>query len=229
MDHLGGIRQHFSEELGDLEKAILEMASLADIMFRDAVESLAKLDPDLALDVCKRDDDIDRRDVDIEIACLRMLALRQPLARDLRAIGTAMKMITDIERIGDLSVDIAKTTMKIEKEVGDTDYADFQQMAAVARGMLLDCLEAYIRADIEAAAKVIRTDDEVDELYRTIRGQIHQYMVEHPEQVVAASWLLLAIHHIERVADHTVNIAERVRFMETGVLEQTEGPYRPDH
>ncbi len=205
-----------SHELAELETMLLEMSSKAGSMLHRSVESLVQLDHDLAMEVIDADDEVDDIDLAIEEKCLRLLALQQPMARDLREIGTIMKVITDIERIGDLSVDIAKSAMKIEKELGRTDYVDIRRIAGVAQMMLNEALEAFTKQDLQLVNSVIAKDDEVDNLYRDIRGQIHDRMRTDPEEVVAASWLLIAIHHIERVADHTVNIAERVAFLVTG-------------
>lgn len=205
-----------SHELAELETMLLEMSSKAGAMLQRSVESLVQLDHDLAMQVIDADDEVDDIDLAIEEKCLRLLALQQPMARDLREIGTLMKMITDIERIGDLSVDIAKAGMKIEKELGHTNYVDIRRMAGVAQSMLNEALEAFTKQDLQLVNSVIAKDDEVDNLYRDLRGQIHDRMRTDPDEVVAASWLLIAIHHIERVADHTVNIAERVAFLVTG-------------
>lgn len=213
-------RHAFDSEIRELEHDLLEMGSRAESMLGQAVEAIARVDSTLALQVVGRDDEIDQMDLQIENRCLRLLALQQPMAGDLRVIGTAMKMITDIERVGDLSVDIAKIAMKIEKELGNTDAIDIPKMASVARAMLRDSMEAFVRRDLALVAKVCESDDEVDELYRQLRGQLHERMRSHPDDVVVSSWLLLAIHHVERIADHAVNIAERVSFMVTGRLEQ---------
>ncbi len=216
-------RQAFSIEIQGLEHDLLAMGSRAETMVAQAVECLNKLDTPLAHSVMALDDDLDQMDLDIEAHCLRLLALQQPMASDLRVIGTVMKMITDVERIGDLSVDIAKISLKIEKEFGDTRFVDIPHMAVLARSMLRESLEAFVRRDLDMVAEVARKDDEVDAVYRDLREQIFEHMRHHPESVVAASWLLLAIHHIERIADHAVNIAERVAFMVTGKLEQLGG------
>ncbi len=108
----------------------------------------------------------------------------------------------------------------MEKELGTTDVIDIPRMGSIARAMLRDSMEAYVRRDLELVQKVIEHDDEVDDLYRQLRGQLHDRMRSHPEDVVVSSWLLLAIHHVERIADHAVNIAERVSFMVTGRMEQ---------
>lgn len=213
-------RHVFESEIRELEHDLLEMGSRSESMLAQAVEAIVRLDSALAVKVIQRDDEIDEREIAIENRCLRLLALRQPMAGDLRVVGTAMKMITDIERIGDLSVDLAKIALKIEKELGDTNIIDIPRIASVARTMIRDSMEAYVRRDLDLVRKVISSDDEVDELYRQLRGQIHERMRSHPDDVVTASWLMLAIHHVERIADHAVNIAERVSFMVTGRMEQ---------
>jgi phosphate transport system protein len=221
-------RHAFANEIQELEHDLLEMGSLAEQMVAQASEALCRLDTDLAMAVIQRDDEIDQRDLAIENRCIRILALQQPMAGDLRVVGTAMKMITDIERIGDLAVDVAKIALKVDKEFGATNIIDFPRISSVARAMLRESLEAFVKRDMDLVAEVCRMDDEVDDLYRELRGQLHGNMRAHPEQVVSDSWLLLAIHHIERIADHAVNIAERVAFMMTGRFEQLSPSHRSD-
>jgi phosphate transport system protein len=215
-------RQALSAEIKELEHDLLEMGSRAEAMVRTAVESLTRLDPTLAYQALSQDDDIDEMDLAIENRCIKLLALQQPMAGDLRVIGTAIKMITDIERVGDLAVDIAKITLKVEQDLGETSFIDIPRIASIARAMLIESLEAYVKRDMKLVVAVCGKDDEVDELYRSLRNQIHDYMRRNPDAVVPASWLLLAIHHIERIADHAVNIAERVAFMITGKLHQSK-------
>lgn len=207
-------------ELEQLEHDLLEMGSKTEAMVSLSVEAISKLDIPLALDVCKRDDEIDLLDLSIENRCLKLLALEHPIAGDLRIVSTAMKMITDIERIGDLAVEIAKISMKIDKELGRSDIIDIPAMARVAILMLREALEAYVKKDLALVTQVCERDDEVDHYYRTLREQLFTSMKQDPSNVVTDSWLLLAIHHLERIADHTVNIAERVHFMVTGHFEQ---------
>lgn len=199
------------------------MGSRAEAMVSQAVDSLAKLDTSLAFEVIHRDDDIDARDLDIENRCLKLLALQQPMGSDLRVIGTVMKLIVDIERVGDLAVDVARITLKVDKELGDASFIDLPKMGTLARTMFRDALEAYVRRDLGLVQQVIEKDDQVDNLYRDLRGQIHERMRNHPDDVVSASWLLLAIHHLERIADHACNIVERVDFMVTGSTARMTG------
>ena len=219
MESFGHTRQGFDEALKSLEHDLLEMGSRAESAVDQSVESLVKLDTKLAMAVIEHDDDIDSMQFSIESECIRLLALHHPMASDLRTVGTAMRMITDLERVGDLAVDIAKITLKIEAELGTSDYIDLRHMANLARVMLREALEAYVKRDETMVTEVCDKDDEVDDNYRQLRRQIHDHMRSNPDDVVSASWLILAIHHLERIADHAVNIAERVHFMVTGRLE----------
>jgi|SRR5690349_4615072 len=221
-------RHAFDEEISKLEHDVLDMASRAEAMVAKAVESLQKLDPELAKEVLIADDEIDKLDLEIESQCLRLLALQQPMAKDLRIIGTVMKVITDIERIGDLAVDVAKTGMKIQNEMGDASFVDIAKMAKVSRQMFRASLEAFVKRDVSHLKEISDMEDETDKYYRDLRSQIHEHMRSHPDNVVPASWMLLAVHHIERIADHALNIADRVGFMVTGELEQTNPSHRSD-
>jgi phosphate transport system protein len=213
-------RQAYNDEIRELEHDLLDMGSRAEQMVGQAVDAICTLNVQLAMSVILKDDEIDERDILIETRCLRLLALQQPMAGDLRVVGTAMKMITDIERVGDLAVDIAKIALKIEKEFGETGFIDIPRMAKEARSMFHEALEAYVQRDLQRVRDVCNKDETVDALYRELRTQIFADMRANPEQVVADGWLLLAIHHVERIADHAVNIAERVNFMVTGELKQ---------
>jgi len=228
LSQVGHVRYAYTEEMAALEHDLLEMGSRTERMVSDAVQSLVTLDSELAMNVVRRDDEIDEQDFAIEALCLRLLALQQPIARDLRVVGTAMKMITDIERVADLAVDIAKIGMKIEKEFGEPNVVDIPRMGNIALDMLRKSMKAFVGSDLELVGQVCRMDEEVDDLYRTLRGQLFHRMRSDNTQVVACSWLLLAIHHIERIADHAVNIAERVHFMVTGEVKNLAASHRND-
>lgn len=228
MENPGYARHAYTTEIERLEHDLLEMGSRAEEMVSLAVQALSKVDVPLARDVCLRDDEIDRMDIEIEDRCIRLLALQHPIATELRMIGSAMKMISDIERIGDLAVEIAKIAMKIDKELGSADIIDIPRMARIAQQMIRESLEAYVKRDLELVKRIIANDDQVDELYRELRGQIFDSMRSDPDNVVTDSWLLLAIHHVERIADHAVNIAERVSFTVTGRFEQLAPSHRSD-
>jgi len=212
-------RQAFDTELKDLETRLLAMASLTESMVADAVEALVKRDLKLAEQVIYRDDEVDEMDLGIEALCLRLLALQQPMASDLRIIGTAMKMITDIERIGDYAVDIAKAARKLADEPSTEPLIDIPKLAYHARRMLRESIEAYVKRDLQLVLQVCEEDDIVDQLWRQMRTQLHEVMQQDSSRVVTGSWMLLVAHYIERIADHATNIAERVWFMEVGKLE----------
>ena len=209
-------RNAYHTEMAGLEHDLLEMASRAEKMVARAVEALVRLDTQLAMSVILSDDEVDELELSIEGRCLRLIALQHPIGTDLRTVGTMMKMITDIERIGDLAVDVAKIALKVEKEYGEVNFIDLPRMANAARGMLHEALQAFVQRDGEIVQRVCDQDEEVDQLYRDLRAQIFENMRERPDMVVSDGWLFLAIHHVERIADHAVNIAERVNFMVTG-------------
>ncbi len=136
----------------------------------------------------------------------------------MRVVGTILKMITDIERVGDLAVDIARCAIKIDRELGESRFVDLPRIAEVARGMYHLAIESYVRQEMRMVDRVVECEQEVDSLFREIRGQIHDMMRSNSEDVVTLSYLLLGLHDIERVADHAVNIVERVAYMISGVL-----------
>lgn len=218
MENAHQSRPVYAREMGELEKDVLEMASRAEDMVSRAVDALQRMDTALAREVLGDDDELDVKELVVEQRCLRLLALQQPIASDLREIGTVIKIITDIERIGDLAVDIAKICMKVESELGTAGSVDIPLMANAARQMLRQASQMFVNRDKDLISEVQTLEDKVDELYRTLRSQIFTQMIRKPEEAVTAGWLLLAIHHVERIADHALNIAERCYFMVTGEI-----------
>lgn len=212
-------RHAYQAQMAELEHKLLEMGSLAEQMMGDAAQALHILSTPLANSVVDRDDEVDRLDLEIEAQCLALMALQHPTATDFRIVGTILKMITDIERVGDLCVDLAKIAMKVEAEFGEASTVDIQRMVTVARQMFRGALEAYVKRDLELVHKVCELEQVVDQLYRDLRAQVFANMQTDPSSVVVHGWLLLAIHHVERIADHAVNIVERVNFMVTGRFE----------
>lgn len=217
---MSGTRMHFLEELESLRSQLLEMGSVADSMVAQAIEALTRQDTALAEEVIRRDDEVDSLDIAIEAECMRLIALQQPLARDLRLVGTAMKVITDLERIGDHAVDIAKIARKLARDTFFKQLVDLPHMADRVRFMLHSAMYALVNHDLELVDKVIRADDEVDDLFHKIREELHTAMGRDSNLVVQASYLLFVAHYLERIADHAVNIAERVHYVETGSLAQ---------
>ena len=221
-------RQAFDEQLAELEQRLLKMGEFVETMLEKAGRALVTHDVKLAEEAIAADDAADDMDLEIEQHCMRLLALQQPMSRDLRTIGTVMKVIADVERIGDYSVDIAKTAIELAQTEYYKPLEDIPQMVEIVRWMLRQALEALVAHDLALVAKVIERDDEVDRLWYQIRGQVEQVMQERSEVVPQAVALLLVARYLERVADHTVNIAERVAYMETGRLEALAPSHRTE-
>ncbi len=213
-------RTQFETELDELRNTLLEMGAIVDRMVANAVQALGTGDTALAERVIFDDDAVDELDLQVESDCMRLLALQQPMARDLRLIGTVFKVITDLERIGDHAVDIAKVARKFARVGFSKVLVDIPRLSESARGMLRHALEAFVRHDLPLVGKVVEADDEVDKLFHQFRDDIHEAMKKDSELVVEASYLLFVCHYLERIADHAVNIAERVHYVETGELAQ---------
>jgi phosphate transport system protein len=221
-------RQAFDEQLAELEQRLLEMGTFVEGMLEKAVRALSEQDVGLAQEVIAADDTADAMDLDIEQHCMRLLALQQPMSRDLRTIGTVMKVIADVERIGDYSVDVARTAIKLADQEYFRPLEDIPRMTEMVRQMLHRALEALVNRDLDQVAQVIECDDAVDKLWYKVLDDVERVMQERPEVVAQAVALLLVARYLERVADHTVNIAERIAYMETGQLETLAPSHRAD-
>lgn len=216
------MRAHFEAELNNLREAMLEMATCADNMLAHAIEALINGNVALVQEVIARDDTVDRFDIEIESKCLQLIATQQPVARDLRTIGTALKVITDVERIGDYAVDIAKIGRRLVRaQQVYQPLVDIPRLAHLSRVMLQDALQAFIHHDLHLVEKVIRDDDEVDRLYHHMRERLTKALIDNPSCALLAINIMFAAKYLERVSDHVVNIAERVWFVETGELKPT--------
>jgi len=185
-----------------------------------AMQALTKQNVEIAEQVIAGDDVIDDLDIRIEMEAMRIIALQQPVARDLRLVGTALKVISDIERIGDHAVDIAKVARKLARDTFFKPLADIPYMADRVRAMLREALTAFVTHDLDLVRRVVAADDEIDDLFHKLRDELHAAMSRDANLVVQASYLLFVAYYLERVADHIVNIAERVYYVETGKLEQ---------
>jgi phosphate transport system protein len=219
-------RTQFEDELETLRNMLLEMGSMADHAVAEAMQALADRDIARAEAVIAADDAIDDMDLSIEAECIRLLAVQHPLARDLRLVSTGLKIITDLERIGDHAVDIAKVARKIARMPSTGPLADLPRMATGVRKMLKTGLDAFVRHDLMLVKEAIQADDEMDDLFHSMRDDLHRVMQENPDLVVEASYTLFAAHYLERMADHAVNIAERVYFAETGDLAKLAKSHR---
>lgn len=223
------IRQAFDEQLSDLEQQLLEMGAFVQDMLEKSVRSLQDQDVELAREVIRADDTADDMDLEIEQHCMRLLALQQPMSKDLRTIGTVMKVIADVERIGDYSVDIARTAIKLADEEYFKTMVDIPKMAAVVAAMLEGSLAALVNRDMDMVAQVIEQDEEVDRMWDRLLDELEELMQQHPEVIRPATALVLVARYLERIADHVVNVAERVAYMETGKLAVLAPSHRSDY
>ena len=205
--------RHFQEELEHLKTRLLEMGGLAEERVRIAVESLVSRDPTLVDQVLTGDGPINQLHIEIDSRCFTMLALHQPMAVDLRAIVAAVKINTDLERVGDLAVNIAEAALRYLKHPPVKELIDIPRMAAIAQTMLRDALDAYVKRDPEMARAVLNEDDTLDALKTQVFRELLTYMLSDPHKIEPALDLILISRHLERIGDHATNIAEDVIFM----------------
>jgi len=206
----------YEEELRGLRQRILEMGGLVEKQIAAAIQSLVHRDTALAEATMAKDRDVNRLDVEIDDLCLRLLALRQPAARDLRFITTALKITTDLERMGDRAVSISERGLELAREPALKPYIDLPRMAEIASRMLRQSLDAFVREDVDLALTVCRSDDEVDKLNGQIFRELLSFMIEDPQTITRAMRLLFVSKYLERIADHATNIAEMVVFLVKG-------------
>jgi len=209
-------RHAFDRSLAELQQEILRMGSLVEQAIYNSVHSLATQDVQLAEQVISGDQVIDHLETDIEDKCLKLIATQQPIAKDLRSISTGFKIITDLERMADHAVDIARITKRLAGQPLIKPLVDIPRMAKITQQMVKDGLDAYVRADVELAKQLCVADDEVDHIYSQIFRELLTYMMEDPRTITQATYLLFVGRYIERIADHATNIAERVIYLVTG-------------
>ena len=212
------IRAQYDADLAALKTAVAEMGGCAADAVEAALEALCTADADAAAAVIKGDGRIHSMQRDIEHRCMTLLLRQQPVAGDLRRISTAMKIVTDIERIGDHAADIAEIIphLAASRKAGDPAVSDAIRMGQKAHKMLLDALDALTGEDEPAAQKVIAADDEVDYDFNAIKRTLAAEIAADPAKVDAALDLLMVIKYLERIGDHAVNLAEWVEFLRTG-------------
>jgi phosphate transport system protein len=207
---------HFHAELESLKDQLLAMASLVEEAIHRSVKSLVERNEELAEGVLASDDAINLMEIKIDDFCLKLLALHQPAAIDLRFITSALKINNDLERMGDQAVNIAERTMELLKEPLLKPLIDIPRMADLAQKMVKDSLDAFVRKDPELARDVCRRDDEVDSLNDQVFRELLTYMMQDPRTITRAVHLLLVARHLERIADHATNIAEDVIYLVQG-------------
>ena len=214
------IRKSFGDELHEMKQDILKMGSVVEEMLVGSVRALQLRDEILADEVIAKDDLVDGYNVVIEQRCLRLLALQQPMARDLRTIAAGLYIIKDVERMGDYALDIAKAARKLAGTDPITNLVKIPKMAQIVQGMLHDSLHAYVNRSMDVIAEVARKDDEVDMLYRQVRDEMIILIQEKPETAQPAVELILVARYLERIADHITNVGERIAYMETGEIKE---------
>ena len=206
----------YEEDLRKLREDILYMGGLVEDQIQKAVQSLVDRDSDLANVIIERDHEVNRLDVDIDDLCIRLLALHQPAGRDLRFITTGLKITTDLERIGDMAVNICERALELNQEPQLKPYIDIPRMTQIAQGMIRESLDAFVREDTGLALKVCKDDEEVDQLNSQIFREVITYMIGDPLTINRAMKLSSISKYLERIADHATNIAEMVVFMVKG-------------
>lgn len=209
-------RNYFNNELQELKLELIKMSSIVEEALSNSINALKKQDTDLAEKVIESDDIVDKMEIDIEDKCLKLIALQQPIAKDLRIIATALKIITDLERIADHAVDIAKITKRLSQEKYIKELIDIPRMAYIVTGMVKDSIDAYVKQDIEKAKEVSQRDDEVDGLHSQIFRELLLLMMEDPRKINQGTHFLFVSQYIERIADHVTNICEWTIYGVTG-------------
>ena len=207
------MERHFERELEQLKQQLLLMGGHSESIVLKSIDALRRLDETLAREVFADDKIIDRMELDIDERCLRLLALQQPMARDLRFITAALKINNDLERVGDHAVNIAGSVMRLAGQPLLKPLVDIPRMAELANGMLRESLDAFVRQDAVSARRLCRADDVVDSLNDQVFRELLSFMVENPTTITRAMELILVARNLERVADLATNIAEEVVFI----------------
>lgn len=218
----------YEQELDSLRSQIIQMTRIVEEMIEASSRALLERQSALARDVTRRDQDVNRLEVETDELCLRMLARRQPVASDLRFITTALKVVTDLERIGDLCVNVCERAIELIQEPPLPRLEDLGRMAGIVRRMVREALEAFTSGDVERTRKVMEEDKKVDVYYAQVFRRLLSFMSEDPGTIHRATRLLAAAKNIERIGDHATNLAEMVVFMVEGKdIRHTGAQKRP--
>ncbi len=211
------MERHFDEELNELRKEILKMAVMTQEAIFKSIEALKNRDSTQAKKVIDSDVMIDELELAIDERCIDMIARRQPMAKDLRFIATGMKINAELERIADLAEDISQCVLDLADKPILKPLIDIPKLSVVAQNMVRDAIDAFVKRDIGLAKKVVLSDSEADKLRDLVQGElINDYMAKDPSTATRAVPLLLIARHLERICDHTTNIAEDVIYMVEG-------------
>ena len=209
--------RHFSQELEELNQSLLQMGGLVESSIRRSTQSLVDRNKELAKDVIRDEPRIDMMQVEIDAQTTRLLALNQPVARDLRLLMATLKINTDLERMGDLAVNIAERAISLIERPPLKALVDIPQLASLVESMLLKSLDAFVKGDADLATSVLPADEEVDALRDSIYAELIALMQRDPSVVPSAINLMFVARNLERIADHATNIAEDVIFLVKGI------------
>ena len=210
------MRNRFDRELSILNTELIEMGALIENAIDRAVGALFKQDESLAESAIEFDNEVDRKERDIESRCLKLLLQQQPVARDLRTISSALKMITDMERIGDQAADIAEITHRLKQTDAPLCDTHIKEMSKSTIRMVKESVDAFVARDLALAQKVIAEDDEVDDMFVHVRDELVQMLKKEESEPAAVIDVLMIAKYFERIGDHATNIAEWVAFSITG-------------
>jgi phosphate transport system protein len=218
-------QRHFDEELSDLKTKLLRMAGQAEDQIDKALTALVTRDSALAREVIERDHLVNALDVEIDEESIRLLALHQPAARDLRLVTTAMKIATELERISDLAENVCERAIELNEEPQLKPYIDIPMMGNMARMMVKQSIDAFVKDDSQLARKVLTDDDFVDDLMEQIFRELLSFMIEDTRTISRAIRLSFIAKYLERMADHATNIAELVVYLVEGkIIRHTTPP-----
>jgi phosphate transport system protein len=209
--------RHFIEELEDLQGRLLEMGSLVESAIHHSVMALVERSEEMARQVLRNEDRINHLEVEIDELAVRLLALQQPMAKDLRLLTAAIKINTDLERMGDLAVNIVERALALMHRAPIKPLIDIPQMAHTVESMVRKSLDAFVKREPELARSVLLSDDVVDRLRDSIHNELVSFMQKDPSTIPQALDLILVARHLERIADHATNIAEDTLFLVKGV------------
>jgi phosphate transport system protein len=207
------IVKSYDQEITLLTRKVLEMGGLVELQVASAVDALVKRSVEDAAKVVEADDQVDRMEEEIDQHAIRLLATRQPMAVDLRVITMAMKIANDLERMGDYAVNIAKRCKRLGASPPIKPLYTIPRMALIAQAMLKEVLDAYVERDVGRAVAAWHRDDEVDDMYTSVFRELLTYMMEDPRNISPALDLIAVAKHLERMADHATNIAEKIHYM----------------
>lgn len=209
-------RQSFDVELDSLHHALIRMGSKVEEQIDNCINALVNHDDELAAQIINDDDIVDNMEIDIEEKCIKLIARQQPLAIDLRKIFTAIKIVTDLERIADHAVDIAKITIRLKDEKYIKPLIDIPRISGIVQDMIRGALDAYIKLDTKLAEDVCERDDEIDAIYKQVFSELLGFMMEDASTIAQATQFLFVCKFLERIADHVTNICEWTVYLVTG-------------